>query len=741
GAKMAMASTTMTWRAENNDLLKRMGDLRLKKDEDGIWARYYSGHNEFDNNGSFSSKYKAFQVGFDSEMPHGWLGGVAFSFNDGTSTYNNGGHGDNDIKSLAFYGTKVNKDGQYIDLIAKLSHLENEYTVFNDYGFSLDGDYKNYGMSLSAEYGKKIPLKNNAYIIPSAELTVGRIGSKSYNAWSEYYEKNLSVEQDAFDSVVGRLNVCVGQETPRGSYYVKVGAAHEFFGSFDTTYSAMNEPTSSTNIDFKDTWLEMRVGGSIKLKNDAVLYGSFGKTLAGDIKEKWRVDAGLMFTFSDFKEFFMGSPKKSNLTTVSETETEIATINEVNNTATVEDAGVEMDGNKASVSVGDGVAIMETKPIAGTENVFMLDECVVTANRTKQRITDATADISVVTRQEIENMNMKNVEEALRTVPGIQFQNYGGGNQLNANISGLRINGSKDIAVLVDGVKINDFQGIGESGYMYAGVLNNMNNIERIEVLRGAAGTLYGSGAKGGVINIITRDIEESKTVTDVSLGSFGQEDYKFNTMGKEGKFTYNIYEGTSRQGDIKDGKGNTWEGHTKSKSYGTKLIYDIDDKNKVTLDYMDISSNYSGTDAIYNNTYQGKYDSTMMNVRHDLQINDNITNTFVYRHNNEKRFHSQQYYTGLSLKNSDTNYSYDFLTDQFTYHDQKNNLVVGVDYSKGKDKNTTKVEGHNVNREMRNVSLYVNEDFKILKNVTLSAGIRRDAPKEDDYGGKIEDH
>lgn len=119
---------------------------------------------------------------------------------------------------------------------------------------------------------------------------------------------------------------------------------------------------------------------------------------------------------------------------------------------------------------------------------------------------DTKADISVVTRKQIENLHLQTVEDTLREVPGTQFLNYGS-NGLNANLSGIRINGSKDVVILVDGVRITDFQGANNSGYMYASILNNMDNIERVEVLRGSAAVKYGSGAKGGVINIITRKL------------------------------------------------------------------------------------------------------------------------------------------------------------------------------------------------------------------------------------------
>lgn len=740
GAKMAMASTAMIWRAENNDLMKRMGDLRLRTEDSGVWAKYYSGKNEYDNNGSFNNKYKAVQVGVDTKLGNGWLGGVAFSYDNGRSNYSNGGNGDNKVKSLAAYATKLSKDGQYVDLIAKVSHLSNEYTVYNDYGYSLNGDYKNFGMSLSAEYGKKFDLKDGFYITPAAELTVGRINSKSYDAYSAYYNKNLHVEQDAFNSAVGRLSVAVGKKSDRATYYAKVGLAHEFAGGFDTTYSAPNEPTSSTSINFKDTWMELQLGGSVKLKNDATIYGTFGKTLGGEVKEKWRVDVGMLFTFNHISEFFGGKKKAqggavaaaapaANLTEgAAPVEEKVYTTE----TAAVADAKGE---RSASVKVGD-TEVGATMPAPKvSKGAFMLDEYVVTANRTKQRITDATADISVVTRKEIEEMHMETVEEALRTVPGVQFNNYGGGNQINANISGLRINGSKDIAILVDGVKINAFQGVDASGYMYSSVLNNMNNIERIEVLRGAAGVLYGSNAKGGVINIITREVEENKTILDGSIGSFSRRDYKINTMGKVGKMSYNLYQGTFHQGDVTDGNGDKWEGFTDTVNFGGKFAYKFDDKSKLTLDYSKIKSNFGGTDLIYNNFYNGKYDSEMLSVRHDWTIDKHWDNTFVYRKTDEKRLHKQEYFVGNVLKNTDTDYTYQFITDQVHFKNKYNDLVFGFEYTKAEDNITSGAKSDYTAHDIKNRAFFINEDLKIMKGVTLSGGIRNEKPDGFDLG------
>ena len=232
---------------------------------------------------------------------------------------------------------------------------------------------------------------------------------------------------------------------------------------------------------------------------------------------------------------------------------------------------------------------------------YELAPIVVTANRVPEKLVDTKADISVVTRKQIENLHLQTVEDTLREVPGTQFLNYGS-NGLNANLSGIRINGSKDVVILVDGVRITDFQGANNSGYMYASILNNMDNIERVEVLRGSAAVKYGSGAKGGVINIITRKIDGTKQSIDFSKGTGGRESYKFDSMGKSGKFGYNAYYNRTLIGDTKDGDGKKWPGHTRTNSGGAKFTYDFSDNDHLSMYYGEVCSKYRGKGFVYKN-------------------------------------------------------------------------------------------------------------------------------------------
>lgn len=302
GAKTAMVSNALVWRAESNDLMKRMGDLRLSEGESGIWAKYYGGKYSMDGqNTNMSVRYNAYQVGYDKEVGNGWKAGVALSYDDGSSSYGTG-HADLKNTSLGLYGTWTGEDGQYVDLIAKYSRLENEYDVRNLYGHKLSGDYKTWGASLSAEYGKRFEGKNGMYVDPSVELTLGRVAGKDYKAASDYLDafgkaKDLYVHQDAFTSLIGRVVVRLGQKLDNASYFVKLAAAHEFNGDFDSSYHVEGEPDGSTSISFSDTWFEAQLGGSVKLNDNSMVYASFERSFGGDVEQKWRVDAGLRWSF------------------------------------------------------------------------------------------------------------------------------------------------------------------------------------------------------------------------------------------------------------------------------------------------------------------------------------------------------------------------------------------------------------------------------------------------------------
>ncbi|POH81167.1 addiction module protein [Stutzerimonas stutzeri] len=133
--------------------------------------------------------------------------------------------------------------------------------------------------------------------------------------------------------------------------------------------------------------------------------------------------------------------------------------------------------------------------------VTELNPTVVTASRSEHSVADAPASVSVITAEQIKARGASNLLEALRGIPGLTLNGRQVGGRKTLSIRGAE---DRHTLVLVDGRRISSTDDtIGHSDYQYGWVA--MDQIERIEVVRGPMSALYGSEAVGGVINIITR--------------------------------------------------------------------------------------------------------------------------------------------------------------------------------------------------------------------------------------------
>ncbi len=137
-----------------------------------------------------------------------------------------------------------------------------------------------------------------------------------------------------------------------------------------------------------------------------------------------------------------------------------------------------------------------TLPIAGIR-----EEVVVTATGSAQSGSEVSKAVSVVSWQEIQARDEFSIAEALRTTPGLRYQQLGGPGALTSLKSrGLR---NEDTAVLVDGQRLRD---VAATQGDASGLLGDLivTNVDRLEVLRGSGSSLYGTNAIGGVVNVIT---------------------------------------------------------------------------------------------------------------------------------------------------------------------------------------------------------------------------------------------
>ena len=159
----------------------------------------------------------------------------------------------------------------------------------------------------------------------------------------------------------------------------------------------------------------------------------------------------------------------------------------------------------------------------------LMEEVVVTGSRIEERRTRVPANITGITEEAIRASNAKNVVELLRREEGVVVRDLLGiGRTAQVDLRGFGETGSSNTLLLVDGRRVNP---IDLSGINWNQV--PIDQVARIEVLRGTGTVLYGDNAVGGVINIITKAPEEKFSVnTSFTAGSFGRHKEQVSVSG-----------------------------------------------------------------------------------------------------------------------------------------------------------------------------------------------------------------
>ena len=294
GAKSALAASMMQMKADTNDLQRRLGDVRLNSDKHGVWGKYIGGKSKITDDAYVNQTYNMAQVGYDT-LRGDWTVGGALLYGTSNNDYALGS-GSGKTAGLAVYGAKQFKDGRYLDIIGKVNRLKNDFTVRNTLGTTLSGDYRNTGASLSVEYGKRIKKDNGFYIDPNAELTFSRLSGESFDARTNT-GSTVHIDSDAVNSVIGRIGVGIGKESKNSNVFLKAALAHEFSGKMNATYSMAGEPTTGSEVNLKDTWLDLELGGSWSVRPNTYVYGTFTKNFGATVDNSYRIDAGIRHNF------------------------------------------------------------------------------------------------------------------------------------------------------------------------------------------------------------------------------------------------------------------------------------------------------------------------------------------------------------------------------------------------------------------------------------------------------------
>ena len=347
---------------------------------------------------------------------------------------------------------------------------------------------------------------------------------------------------------------------------------------------------------------------------------------------------------------------------------------------------------------------------------YDLDPVVVTATRTERNALDSNANVSVVTARTIETHHYKDLNEVLRDMPGVTVTTHGGvGFERSDKIY---VNGSDKVLVLIDGTRAN-LNGSTFSPFNF-GSLKDLSNIERIEVVKGSASTLYGSDAKGGVINIITKKASSKpQTTVGMEFGSFGRENYRLSTSGKVGKIGYSVGMSKDITGDYKDAKGVKWPSHSNTSAWNAKITAELSKKSDLTFAVDRYTAHYryqnfsSGQKVIQ----EGSAADLNLRMSWEYRFNDKVKNKLsLYDHQSLTKYAAWM----MDLETIG-------VSDQVTAKLGKNNeLVGGFDIYKEKMKdfdynNSEKYSDLSVTTK----AFYLQDRWDVTEQFNLTGGLR----------------
>ena len=286
GISNLAAINLMTWRQENNDMNKRLGELRDSKGEHGVWARMVRGEAEYE---SIKNQYNYYQIGYDEKLSTdpNWTVGMFLTRTEGNSIFRTGS-AENNHTGVGVYGSYLKDDGSFIDLVAKYARIDSDFNASGGVG---SGDYNTNGYSVSAEYGKRFEQGNGFWIEPQVELTYGTVGAVDYTTGN-----GAKVRQEGMDSLVGRVGFSIGKDIKAGNIYARASYLYDFDGETEVTMSHSGI-SDVYEQDLGGGWFEVGLGANINLSDATHLYFDVEKTYGGDVATPWQWSAGMRWTF------------------------------------------------------------------------------------------------------------------------------------------------------------------------------------------------------------------------------------------------------------------------------------------------------------------------------------------------------------------------------------------------------------------------------------------------------------
>ena len=349
---------------------------------------------------------------------------------------------------------------------------------------------------------------------------------------------------------------------------------------------------------------------------------------------------------------------------------------------------------------------------------FALDDMVVTATRTESKMVDVPVNTTVISAEKIADRHYLDVADALKDVPGANVLDTGVG----AYEKKVVLNGDERVLVLVDGKRVNIDMGTMSRASYDLNQMPDVSLIERIEVVKGHGGALYGSDAVGGVINIITKKMDHSYGKVSMGFGSHQARDAKAMYTIKEGKTGVMVAASKYKQGyhEYKDAKteaNKRWPAAStyENEKVSVKLSQELSETSNLELGYD--FSKFEGVRSYSTKAKSASFSNKKTNdfyAKYDWTVNGKDQG-FIQLYRNK-----YDYYNAGDMYETDTG----FEAQQNITLSDNNRLVVGASYRKAKALNAT---SYTAEKSINNKAVFVSDQWEFAPNWTLDAGVRYD--------------
>jgi iron complex outermembrane receptor protein len=374
-----------------------------------------------------------------------------------------------------------------------------------------------------------------------------------------------------------------------------------------------------------------------------------------------------------------------------------------------------------------------------------LDEVVVTGTRSEEKAERIPANVTVIDQEDIRNSSAKNLPDLLRSQEGIVVRDLlANGKSAQVDLRGFGEAAPYNNLVLVDGRRVNE---IDLSGVDWTQI--PLDQIERVEIVRGTGTVLYGDNAVGGVINIITKTPSDRFTASaGVVAGSYGRNKEQASVSGGQGPLAASFY------GSYDATQGYRENNNSRAKDVGGKLVYDV-----ASFLSLNVAGSYHTDDyglpgpltkeqlsvnrrASLDPLDQAETEDGYLKLGSDLWLGNwgNLVTDLSYRNRESKSDFPDPLFPYVIDSRIET---YGF-TPRYVHKSEvmghKNTLVTGMDfywidqdlktYSGFLSSSTLLTGLADISRD--SYGFYASDDFSILENLILTLGARHEKAEYD---------